>query len=164
MEQRNSISMSSNLLERLIFSDVFRQEYRSQLFSEYAESYITEKIALQMNTLHLPITRDILYTAWNCDDQGKREQLLLENCTVLDANDFEQLFGEIGGSYTELTDRTRRHEVTLLAIPQNKLLAERLQAVGYITSWEERSEKIYNPVFEKEKNRKILKLRIKQVK
>lgn len=164
MEQRNNISMSSNLLERLIFSDVFRQEYRSQLFSEYAESYITEKIALQMNTLHLPITKDILYAAWNCVDQGKREQLLLENCTVLDANDFEQLFGEIGGSYTELTDRTRRHEVTLLAIPQNKLLAERLQAVGYITSWEERSEKIYDPVFEKEKNRKTLKLRIKQVK
>ena len=110
------------------------------------------------------VAKDILYAAWNCVDQGKREQLLLENCTVLDANDFEQLFGEIGGSYTELTDRTRRHEVTLLAIPQNKLLAERLQAVGYITSWEERSEKFYDPVFENEKNRETLKLRIKQVK
>ena len=74
--------------------------------------------------------------------KGSVSNFLLENCTVLDANDFEQLFGEIGGSYTELTDRTRRHEVTLLAIPQNKLLAERLQAVGYITSWEERSENL----------------------
>ena len=50
------------------------------------------------------------------------------------------------------------------AIPQHKLLAEHLQAVGYITSWEEKNEKFYDPVLEKETSRKFLKFRIKQVK
>lgn len=164
MDLRNSISMPIDLFERLMFSDGFREEHKSQLFSEYAENCMTEKIALQMNTLHLPITKDILYAAWNCVDQGKHGQLLLENCTILDADELEQRFEEIGGIYAELADRTRRHEATLSAIPQHKLLAEHLQAVGYITSWEEKNEKFYDPVLEKEMSRKFLKLRIKQVK
>ena len=164
MDLRNSISMPVDLFERLMFSDGFRQEYKSQLFSEYAENCMTEKIALQMNTLHLPITKDILYVAWNCVDQEKHGQLLLENCTILDADELEQRFEEIGGIYAELADRTRRHEATLSAIPQHKLLAEHLQAVGYITSWEEKNEKFYDPVLEKETSRKFLKFRIKQVK
>lgn len=164
MDLRNSISMPIDLFERLMFSDGFRQEHKSQLFTEYAENCMTEKIALQMNTLHLPITKDILYAAWNCVDQGKHGQLLLENCTILDADELEQRFEEIGGIYAELADRTRRHEATLSAIPQHKLLAEHLQAVGYITSWEEKNEKFYDPVLEKEMSRKFLKLRIKQVK
>ena len=164
MDLRNSISMPIDLFERLMFSDGFRQEHKSQLFSEYAENCMTEKIALQMNTLHFPITKDILYAAWNCVDQGKHGQLLLENCTILDADELEQRFEEIGGIYAELADRTRRHEATLSAIPQHKLLAEHLQAVGYITSWEEKNEKFYDPVLEKEMSRKFLKLRIKQVK
>lgn len=164
MDLRNSISMPIDLFERLMFSDGFRQEHKTQLFSEYAENCMTEKIALQMNTLHLPITKDILYAAWNCVDQGKHDQLLLENCTILNADELEQRFEEIGGIYAELADRTRRHEATLSAIPQHKLLAEHLQAVGYITSWEEKNEKFYDPVLEKEMSRKFLKLRIKQVK
>lgn len=164
MDLRNSISMSTDLFERLMFSNDFQKEHKAQLFSEYAEDCMTEKIALQMNALHLPITKDIFNAAWNCIDQGKRCQLLLENCTILNADDLEQRFGEIGGAYAELADRTRRHEVTLSAIPQNKLLVEHLQDVGYITSWEEKTKKDFDPVLEKETSQKILKLRIKQIK
>ena len=48
------------------------------------------------------------------------------------------------------------------AIPQNNLLVEHLQDVGYITSWEEKTKIDFDPVLEKETSRKILKLRIKQ--
>ncbi len=162
MDLRKSISMSTDLFERLMFSNGLKQENKAQLFSEYAEDCMTEEIALQMNELHLPITKDIFYAAWNCTNQGKRCQLLLKNCTILNADDLEQRFGEIGGAYAELADRTRRHEVTLSAIPQNNLLVEHLQDVGYITSWEEKTKIDFDPVLEKETSRKILKLRIKQ--
>lgn len=61
--------------------------------------------------------------------------------------------------YTALADRTRRHEAELSATPQHVLLAKHLQTVGYITSWEEKVSPL-----EKETSRKVLKLRIKQVK
>ena len=158
MEQCEKIPMTTNLLEDLLPSSL-RQEYKSELFSIYAEKYMTTKIALQMKRLCMPVTQDIFDAAWDCVDEGERGQLLLENCPVLDAADLAQKFSEIGGDYTPLADRTRRHEAELSATPQHVLLAKHLQTVGYITSWEEKVSPL-----EKETSRKVLKLRIKQVK
>lgn len=158
MEQCGKIPMTTNLLEDLLLSSL-RQEYKSELFSVYAEKYMTTKIALQMKRLCMPVTQDIFDAAWDCVDEGERGQLLLENCPVLDAADLAQKFSEIGGDYTALADRTRRHEAELSATPQHVLLAKHLQTVGYITSWEEKVSPL-----EKETSRKVLKLRIKQVK
>ena len=158
MEQCEKIPMTTNLLEDLLPSSL-RQEYKSELFSIYAEKYMTTKIALQMKRLCMPVTQDIFDAAWDCVDEGERGQLLLENCPVLDAADLAQKFSEIGGDYTALADRTRRHEAELSATPQHVLLAKHLQTVGYITSWEEKVSPL-----EKETSRKVLKLRIKQVK
>lgn len=158
MEQCEKIPMTTNLLEDLLPSSL-RQEYKSELFSIYAEKYMTTKIALQMKRLCMPVTQDIFDAAWDCVDEGERGQLLLENCPVLDAADLAQKFSEIGGDYTALADRTRRQEAEQSATPQHELLAKHLQTVGYITSWEEKVSPL-----EKETSRKVLKLRIKQVK
>ena len=152
--------MTSDLFEKLLASRL-QQEYKSELFSAYAEKYMTKKIALQMNMLHMTVTKGVFAAAWNCVDEREKEQLLLENCTVLDAAEIEQKFREIGGNYTNLADRTRRHEVNLFATPQRIQLAKHLQTIGYITSWE---EKAFDPAVEKETSRKLLKLRIRQIK
>ncbi len=164
MQLRNSISMSTDLLESLLLSKRFHQEHKVILFSEYAEKYMTENIAMQMSTLQLPITEDIFDAAWDCVEQEKRNDFLLENCTSLGADELEQRFREIGGPYAGFDDRTRRHDVTLVANPQNRLLAEHMQHIGYITSFEEVNDNYFDTVLEKETSRKILKLRIKQVK
>lgn len=162
MEQCEKIPMTTNLLEDLLLSSL-RQEYKSELFSVYAEKYMTTKIALQMKRLCMPVTQDIFDAAWDCVDEGERGQLLLENCLVLDADDLAQKFREMGGDYTALADRSRRHEVELSATPQHALLAGHLQTIGYITRWEEKEEKIFNPTLGKETSRKFLKLRIRQI-
>ena len=163
MKQHEKIPMTTNLLEDLLLSSL-RQEYKSELFSVYAEKYMTTKIALQMKRLCMPVTQDIFDAAWNCVDEGERGQLLLENCLVLDAIDLAQKFSEIGGAYTALADRTRRHEAELSATPQHALLAEHLRTIGYITRWEEKEEQIFNPTLGKETSRKFLKLRIRPIK
>ncbi|WP_143403011.1 hypothetical protein [Gemmiger sp. An120] len=163
MEQCEKIPMTTNLLEDLLLSSL-RQEYKSELFSVYAEKHMTTKIALQMKRLCMPVTQDIFDAAWDCVDEGEREQLLLENCLVLDAVDLEQKFREMGGNYTTLADRTRRHEAELSATPQHALLAEHLRTIGYITNWEEKEEKSFEPVREKEMTPKLLKLRIRPIK
>lgn len=164
MQLRESISMSTDLLNSLMLGDSFREENKATLFSEYAEEYMTENIAMQMNALNLPITGNIFDAAWECVEQEKRNFLLLANCTKLGADELEQRFREIGGPYAGFDDRTRRHDVTLVANPQNRLLAEHMQHIGYITSFEEVNDNYFDTVLEKETSRKILKLRIKQVK
>lgn len=164
MDLKTSISMTTGLFEGLICSRNFRPEYRVQLFLKYGKHYMTEKVALHMNELQLPVTKEIFNVAWSQVSQEMHTELLLENCTIFNADELEQRFREIGGEYLELADRTRRHDVILSDTPQNKKLAEHLKTVGYITSREEKSKRLVDSDPGGEKGQKILKIRVKQVK
>ena len=164
MELKTSISMTTGLFEGLICSRNLKPEYRAQLFSEYGKNHMTEKVALHMNELQLPVTKEIFNVAWSQVSQEMHTELLLENCTIFNADELEQRFREIGGEYLELADRTRRHDVILSDTPQNKKLAEHLKTVGYITSREEKSKRLVDFDPGGEKGQKILKIRVKQVK
>lgn len=164
MNLKASISMTSGLFEGLICSRNIKPEYRARLFSEYGKNHMTEKVALHMNELQLPITKDIFNVAWSRVTQEKHTELLLENCTIFNANELEQRFREIGGEYLELAERTKRHEVVLSTTPQNKKLAEHLKTVGYITSWEEKTGIRVDSAADEENSREILKLRVRQMK
>ena len=65
MELKTSISMTTGLFEGLICSRSLKSEHRARLFSEYGKNYMTEKVALHMNELQLPITKDIFNVAWS---------------------------------------------------------------------------------------------------
>lgn len=164
MKLKTSISMTTGLFEGLICSRNLKPEYRAQLFSEYGKNHMTEKVALHMNELQLPVTKEIFNVAWSQVSQEMHTELLLENCTIFNADELEQRFREIGGEYLELADRTRRHDVILSDTPQNKKLAEHLKTVGYITSREEKNKRLVDSDPGGEKGQKILKIRVKQVK
>ncbi len=46
---------------------------------------------------------------------------------------------------------------------KHKALAEYLKKIEYLTNWEEKEEKYFDSATDCEKTRKVLKLRIKQV-
>ena len=163
MSLSDSICMTSSLLEQLVFNDDFAVNNRYQVFGDYAENYMTEKIAMQMKVHDLPVSKDIFAVAWNCTDEEKHVELLLDYYTILNANELEQYFAELGNPYSKLSDRSRRHEVGLPINDKNKALAEYLKKIGYLTNWEEKDEKYFDTVADCEKIRKVLKLRIKQV-
>ena len=164
MSLSDSIRMTSSLLEQLVFNDDFAVNNRHQLFCDYAESYMTEKIAMQMKAHNLPVSKDIFEAAWNCTAQEDHIELLLDYCTILNAGELEQYFAKLRAPYSELSDRSRRHEVSLPIKDKNKALAEHLKKIGYLTNWEEKAEKYFDADTDCEKTRKILRLRIKQVK
>ena len=163
MSLSDSIPMTSSLLEQLVFDADFDTDNRCQVFCDYAESYMTEKIAMQMKSRDLPVSKDIFEAAWNCTDQENHIELLLDYCTLLNADELEQYFAELGAPYSELSDRSRRHEVGLPVKDKNRALAEYLKKIGYLTNWEEKTEKYFDASTDCEKIRKVLKLRIKLV-
>lgn len=164
MDLKTSISMTTGLFERLICSRNLKPEYRVQLFLEYGKNYMTEKVALHMNELQLPVTKEIFNVAWSRVPQKEHTELFLENCTIFNADELEQRFREIGGEYLGLLERTKRHEVVLSATPQNRKLAEHLKTVGYITSWEEKNGMTVDSAGDEENTQEILKLRVRQIK
>lgn len=163
MSWSDSIPMTSSLLEQLVFNDDFDKNNRCRVFRDYAESYMTEKIAMQMKLCNLPVSKDIFVAAWSCTDKEKRIDLLLDYCTILNADELEQYFAELETPYSELSDRSRRHDVVLQVVDKNKALAEYLKEIEYLTSYEEKDEKYFDSVAGCEKTRKILKLRIKRL-
>lgn len=163
MSLSDSIPMTSSLLEQLVFDADFDTDNRCQVFCDYAESYMTEKIAMQMKSRDLPVSKDIFVAAWNCTTEEKHVELLLDYCTMLNTDELEQYFTELKAPYLGLSDRSRRHEVRLPINDKNKALAEYLKKIGYLTNWEEKDEKYFDAAADCEKIRKVLKLRIKQV-
>lgn len=163
MSLSDSIPMTSSLLEQLVFDADFDTDNRCQVFCDYAESYMTEKIAMQMKSRDLPVSKDIFVAAWNCTTEEKHVELLLDYCTMLNTDELEQYFTELKAPYLGLSDRSRRHEVRLSINDKNKALAEYLKKIGYLTNWEEKDEKYFDAAADCEKIRKVLKLRIKQV-
>ena len=163
MVEKDGITMSDRLFERLMLSEHIQKEYKDELFVEYAERCMTEGVAMKMAALKLPVTKNIVDTAMNCVEQKDKAEILFENIEVYGADDLPRKFDELGGKYADLVDRTKRHEVLLPATPEDYLLAEYLEKIGYITSKEEKIEKQYDAVLEKEKTQKFLKLRIKKV-
>lgn len=164
MEQRTEIPMSCDLMDKLLLDKRFHQENKEILFSEHAECFMTEKLALNMHALNLPVTTNIFNAAWNCVKQEKYTDLLLDNCTSLESSDLQQRFADIGGEFKGLADRTKRHEITLPANSKNRLLAEHLKNIGYITSVEEVGNKSFSSPLDIGLTHKTLKLRVKQVK
>ena len=164
MEQRAEIPMSCDLMDKLLLDKRFHQENKEILFSEHAECFMTEKLALNMHALNLPVTTNIFNAAWNCVKQEKYTDLLLDNCTSLELSDLQQRFADIGGEFKGLADRTKRHETTLPANSKNRLLAEHLKNIGYITSVEEIGDKSFSSPLDIGLTHKTLKLRVKQVK
>ena len=163
MSLSDSIPMTSSLLEQLIFNDDFDANNRNQVFCDYAKSYMTEKTAMQMKLRDLPVSKDIFEAAWNCTDQEDHVELLLDYCTMLSADELEQYFAELSFPYSELSDRSRRHEVALPVKDKNRALAEYLRKIEYLTSCDEKDEKYFDAAADCEKTRKVLKLRIKKI-
>lgn len=121
MSEKDSIAMSCSLFESLINSERIQKKYKDELFSEYAENYMTEGVAMKMAALKLPVTKDIVDVAMNCVEQKEQAEILFANCGIYDADDFPRKFCELGGEYADLADRTRRHSVRLSATPEHYL-------------------------------------------
>ena len=163
MATKNSIPISDSLFESLMLSESIQKEYKDELFTEYAESYMTAGVATKMAVLKLSVTKEIVDIAMNCVDQKNKAEILFANIDVYGADDLPRKFNELGGQYADLVDRTKRHEVLLSATQEHYLLAEYLEKIRYITSKEEKTETQFDPALEREKTQKFLKLRVKKV-
>lgn len=86
--------------------------------------------------MNLSIPKDVFDAAWEVLDASKKKTLMIGHLDILQANDFEVCFAGIGKPYLELTDRSRRHNVTMPDSEEHRKLAMRLQQVDYITSFD----------------------------
>ena len=109
------------------------------------------------------MTKNIFNSAWNSIDEQKRKELLLDYYKLLDADELQQRFEELGNDYEQFAKRAYRHDVSLPLTTKNEDFAKYLERIGYITSYSIKEEKEFDMKTRKMKEQKVLKLRIKKV-
>lgn len=166
MDDFAEIEMTSDLFERVLLDNRLDDDIRRNLFETNVEKYMTAKIAAQMNQMEMGrhITKAIFDAGWNCLNSDGKEALLYKNLCVLDAEDFERCFTDLGDKYKDFLGRDSSHEVTLFNSEDHEQLAVRLKEVGYITSYRKKEEIIYDTILGADKTVDQIKYRIKQVK
>ena len=158
MQIMEDVRITQNLFEQLILNERFQKKYKDELFTEYAERYMTSKLATKMKVLELPVVKAIFESAWSAvSTNAECEELLLDYYELLDADELEGHFAKIGGVYEGLTERNRVHDVRIPKTDKTYALAEYLKKIGYITSYKEDSQKVGTETHHE------LKLRVKKI-
>lgn len=157
------IDIDSTLLETLVFDQRFDRSNAQHLIDDYGTEYMTTKIARNLNVLRINLNINLFDAAWNLLDIKEKERLMLDHLDLLNADKFENCFSALGGQYTDLSDRSRRHEVSLTDCNENWRLVQRLSDVDYITSFQKKSSKEFDPVKSDDKIISRIVCRIKAV-
>lgn len=157
------IDIDSTLLETLVFDQRFDRSNAQHLIDDYGTEYMTTKIARNLNVLRINLNINLFDAAWNLLDIKEKERLMLDHLDLLNADKFENCFFALGGQYTDLSDRSRRHEVSLTDCNENWRLVQRLSDVDYITSFQKKSSKEFDPVKSDDKIISRIVCRIKAV-
>lgn len=118
---------------------------------------------MDANVLRISLNINFFDAAWNLLDSKEKERLMSDHLDLLNADKFENCFSELGGQYVELSDRSRRHEVSLTDCSENWRLAQRLSDIGYITSFQKKPSKKFDPIKSDDKIISKIVCRIKAV-
>ncbi len=160
MSINDQIDIDSTILETLVFDQRFDRSNAQRLLDDYGAEYMTTKIARNLNMLRINLDINLFDAAWNLLDIKEKERLMLDHLDLLNADKFESCFSELGGQYAELSDRSRRHEVSLLDTQMNWSLVRRLKEVEYITSFHSKTIKEFKS---KDKTISIIVCRVKAI-
>ncbi len=163
MEVRDDIVMSAELLQALILSERMDNDKIITLLEEYCDSCINETIAKEITRTNLTIPLKVFNATWKHLTDLEKINLMLNNLDNIDADMFETCFSEVDGIYSSFANRKYRHEVMLEYTDDNLKLAQRLKAVNYITSFQEKQKTEYDPVQSVEKEVKYIYCRVKAI-
>lgn len=144
--------------EELLDSNVLTENEKKAIIEVMGTSHITEKIAIVIFEMTIPLKKEIVNTAWELLPKEKCHQLLLNQIKIYNMVELSEKFISLGGVYKPLADRTRRHTVKLFHNEYNRKLTEYLYQKDYLTSKENVMIKVNG------KEEPYILCRVKQVK
>lgn len=105
---------------------------------------------------HEIITKEYVQAAWNLLETSQKYELLKNHIEIFDGNDLQQMFTELDAVYHTLSDRSRKHKVSLYRNEINTVIMKYLEKIGYLSSaWEEEDTITNKVTFATERTPKI---------
>lgn len=159
----DELELDETHIERLIISNQATLKLKEALLKKYGAQHMSHAIAHYLVRNSITIDVSIFQEAWALLDLQERFDLMIRYMSLLDADDFEVCFSELGEIYALLAERTRRHDVSIEFSDKHALLADRLKEIDYITSQKIQDIPNNNPLRHQPDKKEIV-LRVKQVK
>lgn len=158
IEHINEITISDQVFEQLICSDMLKPTTKLKVVEHYGLTLMTPKTANHLCSTTLAISREVFARIWACvDDVEKKYRLMVQHLDVLGKDDFEKYLIELGNPYQKLKRSASRHEEFIPDTQDNRSLVGRLTQVQYLTSYE--FEK--HPVLDPRKEIAVIRCRVK---
>ena len=133
----SAVPLKEKTFEKMVLSKQTDVVFKESIIKHHGADLMSKTVAEQICWMKLAIPKNVFDAAWDILDLRKKKVLMLGHLDVLNAEDFENCFSVLGKPYQDLIDRSRRHNVTIPDSEEHRKLAERLQQVGYITSYDD---------------------------
>ncbi len=158
IEHINEITISEQVFEQLICSDMLKPTTKPKVVEHYGLTLMTSKAANHLCSTTVAISREVFAKVWDCvEDAEKKYRLMVQHLDVLNRDDFEEYLIELGKPYQKLKRSASRHEEFIPDTPNNRSLVNRLKRVQYLTSYEFEKQ----PVLDARKEIDVIRCRIK---
>lgn len=158
IELIDDVKISNIIFEKLLFDKDFLQKNKAILFKKYAKTYMNHDIALNMKRFKKLVNNEVFDLAWNNVDADESIILLAEYADCLNNDEIEDYLYSLEEPYSELSNRNEEHKVILLNAKNNRILAESLKKISYISGYKEK--KCIYEYSEEEKPEECLILRV----
>ena len=144
-EEMDSIELTEAVFEVLIMSDDLNATIKESIVKRYGAKLMTKAAAEYLSRQDIYLDHSVFEAIWEkVDNVGKKEFLFNHNW-ILDVDDFDRCFAELGDPYDKLKRTPYRHDEFIPDTPQNRELVDRLQYLQYLTSCEYETQTQHGP-------------------
>lgn len=133
----SDVPLGKEVFEKLVTSKQTDRVFKEIIIKHHGANLMSEIVADQICSMGLSVSKAVFDAAWDILDVSKKKILMMNHLESLAAEDFEMCFSKLGKPYQELTDRSRRHNVTIPDSEEHRKLAKRLLQVDYLTSYDD---------------------------
>ena len=159
-EEMDSIELTEAVFEVLIMSDGMNAAVKESIIKRDSTKLMTKAAAEYLSRQNLYLDRPVFEAIWEKADSISKKKLLFNHNWILEADDFDRCFAELGDPYDKLKRTPYRHDEFIPDTPENRELVDRLQYVQYLTSCEYESQTQHGPK-RTEKKVPVIRCRVK---
>lgn len=156
----DSIELTEAVFEVLIMSDGMNAAVRESIIKRDGAKLMTKSSAEYLSRRDIELDRSVFKAIWEKIDSARKKEFLFKHIWMLDADDFDSYFSELGDPYDKLKRTPYRHDEFIPDTPQNRELVERLQYLQYLTSCEYETQTQHGPK-RTEKKIAVIRCRVK---
>lgn len=130
------IPLKEEMVEHLLIDDRCVASFKKSLVENYCPNLISTPIADAIADQKIPVDTNLFAKIWPMLDPERQLMLLVNNLLILKSNDLQKYFSAMDAPYSSLANRSSRHVVDLPDNDFNLKIAEYLDRINYITSFE----------------------------